>query len=149
MIEARPVGRPKAVLKKGTTSWKPASTLDVVNKEDGYRYRWSRKDSENLHSKALEGWETVSGLQADKSKNVATGRIDDSPSLTSINEKKDCILQRIPEELAQERDAYFENVNKRRLSGLTANLKRGLEKEGTNSHGSITVSSRKGTEVIE
>lgn len=133
-------GRPS---KKGNSSWKPASVTEVTNKEDGYRYRWSNKTPDNLAKKQLEGWETVSAIKGDNSE-APEPRINDGTSLTSVNEKHDVILQRIPEELAQERDGYFENVNKRRVEGLTAHIKDDLKKEGANAHGEITISSRKG-----
>lgn len=148
----RTVGRPpKATdgMKKGRSSWKPASLLDVVDKESGYRYRWSSKSQDNLHKKSMEGWETVNGLQADGSKHLESGRINDGARLTSIYEKHDCVLQRIPEEIAQERDAYHNTESARRVSGLTAHLKKDLAKEGAGTHGNITISSRNGEQVLE
>lgn len=148
-------GRPSAIkaseapLKKGRSSWKPASVLDVEGKEDGYRYRWVNKNPENLHKKELEGWETVSGLQSDSAKHVGSGRINDGEQLTSTNEKHDCILQRIPEDIAIERDAYFNGKSAAQVSGLTAHIKKDLAKEGAGSHGDITISSRKGTQIID
>lgn len=149
MIEVRKPGRPPAV-KKGKTSWKPASVTDVVDKEDGYRYRWSNKDADNLHRKQAEGWETVSPLSSDKA-SPAEERFQDGKKLTSINEKHDCVLQRIPEELAQERDAYFNEQSARRTAGLTSHLKKEMKDKGGNApvHGDITISSRLGTQVID
>lgn len=144
-------GRPKkeaTPLKKGKSSWKPSSITDVVNKEPGYRYRWATKTADNMAKKQAEGWETV-GLQGDKAKPVESGRIDDGKSLGSAFEKHDVALMRIPEEVALERDAYWDDENKRRVSGLTAHAKREINKEGAPSHGEITISSRTGTQVID
>lgn len=142
-------GRPKQDgLKKGNSSWKPASVTEVVNKEDGYRYRWSNKSADNLAKKAAEGWETVSGLQSDNATPVGN-RITDGANMTSVYEKHDLILQRIPEETARERDAYYSAETERRTAGLTAHIKKDLGKEGAATHGDITISSRKGTQVIE
>lgn len=148
MEEPKRIGRPP--LKKGKSSWKPASVTDVVDKEPGYRYRWCNKDGDNLSKKAIEGWETVSGLTSDKTK-LSEERFQDGKNLTSIYEKHDVILQRIPEELAQERDAYFNNQTSRRTAGLTAHLKKEIKEKGGNAqvHGDITISSRQGTQVIE
>lgn len=150
MNEAR-IAKPEITkaLKKGRPSWKPASVLDVIGKEDGYRYRWSNKSSDNLHKKAAEGWETVNGLQADGAKHVPSGRIHDGAKTTSIYEKHDCVLQRIPEDWAQERDDYHNQQNARQVSGLTAHIRKDLAKDGAEAHGEITISSRKGTQVIE
>lgn len=142
-------GRPKQEsLKKGNSSWKPASVTDVTNKEAGYRYRWSLKTPDNLASKKAEGWETVSGLQSDQVAPEGVGRMGDGKSLSSVYEKHDLILQRMPEETAQERDTYYNNQTERRTAGLTSHIKKDLGKEGAETHGDITISSRKGTQVI-
>lgn len=138
-------GRPKQdALKKGNSSWQPASMTDVTNKEPGYRYRWSRKDPDNLYKKDAEGWETISGLTSDKTAPVEGNRINEGKALSSIHEKHDVILQRIPEEVAQKRDEYYNNESARRVAGLTAHIKKEMGKEGAEAHGDITISSRKG-----
>jgi hypothetical protein len=147
MNKAVEAGKPP--VKKGRPSWKPASVLDVIGKEDGYRYRWSNKAKDNLHKKEAEGWETLNGLQADGAKHVSSGRINDGAKLTSIYEKHDCVLQRIPEEVAQARDEYYQQQNARQIAGLTSHIKKDLAKDGAVAHGDITISSRRGTQVIE
>lgn len=136
-------------VKKGKSSWKPASAIEVVNKDPNYRYRWSAKTPDNLAKKDLEGWETVSDLQGDSVEHIDADRIEDGKKITSVYEKHDCILQRIPEEIAQERDAYINSETARRTKGLTAHLKKEIGKEGGVTHGDITISSRRGTEIID
>lgn len=139
-------GRPKQEsFKKGNSSWKPASVTDVANKEDGYRYRWSGKTPDNLAKKQAEGWESVSSLGGAV---ASQGRIDDGKPLSTVYEKHDLVLQRIPEEVALERDAYYNGETERRTAGLTAHIKKEIGKEGAETHGDITISSRKGTQVI-
>lgn len=140
--EVKKLGRPP-LIKKGKPTWKPAAVLDVTDKDPGYRYRWSNKDPENLARKAAEGWETINGLQADNSKHIEPGKIQDGKPMTSIKERKDCILQRIPEELALERDEYMNNRTKQRTAGLTAHLKKEIGKDAP-IHGKITIGSLKG-----
>lgn len=147
MEEPKRIGRPP-LIKKGKPTWKPASVTDVVDKEEGYRYRWCNKDADNLAHKAVEGWETVSRLSSDKAKPTEE-RMLDGKNLSSTYEKHDVLLMRIPEELAQERDAYFANESQRRTAGLTAHLKKEVAKVGAGTHGEITISSRQGTQVIE
>jgi len=138
-------GRPKQdTLKKGNSSWKPASLNDFVDKEDGFRYRMSRKDPNNLAKKEQEGWVNVSAVQGSQTKHIEAGRIDDGKALTSVQEGHDWILQRIPENVAAERDAYYNNESERRVAGLTAHIKKELGNEGAETHGDITISSRKG-----
>lgn len=153
IAEARKPGRPKqqaeVAMKKGRASWKPASLNNFDNKEPGYRYRMVRKDPDNLAKKAAEHWETVSALQSPNTKYQDSGRIEEGKSLTSAQEGKDWVLQRIPEEIAKERDDYYNALNARHISGLTAHIKEGMKKDGFNTHGNITVSSRSGTQIIE
>jgi len=142
-------GRPKQeTLKKGYSSWKPASLNTFSDKEPGYRYRMSRKDQDNLAKKEQEGWETVSGIHSSDTAHQDPNRIEHGKSLTSVTEGRDWILQRIPEELAQKRDEYMNNKTSRRTEGLTAHIKKDLAKQGAGMHGEITISSRKGTQTI-
>lgn len=142
----RSVDRP---VKKGKPSWKPASLNEFFNKEPGYVYRMVRKDPDNLAKKSVEGWETVSAIQSQNTKRDEPGRINDGKPMTSVQEGKDWILQRIPEELAEERREYFSNETERRVAGLTAHLKKEVGKEGATTHGNITISSRQGQQIIE
>lgn len=148
--EKRGPGSPKNEgVKKGRSSWQPASVTDVVNKEDGYRYRWSNKTQDTLAKRKAEGWETVSAIMGDGANAVDSGRMDDGKQVTSVYEKNDVILQRIPEELALERDAYFNGETERRTAGLTAHVKKEVGKQGGETHGEITISSRSGTRIID
>lgn len=141
-------GRPRQdSLKKGNSSWKPASVTEVIGLDPDFRHRWVNKDPDNLAKKQAEGWVSV-----DKTKDQATptehNRLNEGESLTSAYEKRDVVLMKIPEELAQERDAYFNNETARRTSGLTAHIKKEVGKEGGETHGDITISSRQGTQTI-
>lgn len=138
-------GRPKqeTPLKKGNSSWKPASLNDFTNKEDGFRYRMSRKDPNNLAKKAQEGWENVSAISSPNTQHEETNRLDLGKPISSVQEGHDWILQRLPEELAQGRDEYYNNESDRRVMGLTAHVKKDLGKEGAAAHGEITISSRR------
>lgn len=152
--QVRRAGRPPkqtigAGIKKGKPVWKPASAMEVINKEPGYRYRWANKTADNLSKKELEGWETVNGLQADGSRHMDSGRIDDGKPMTSISERHDCLLMRMPEELGEARDEYMRHKTEQRTRALTAHLKEAAREEGTAMHGEITISSRKGVQTIE
>lgn len=138
-------------MKKGKPVWQPASVLDVVGKEEGFRYRWANKAPDNLAKKRQEGWETVSGLSNDQASHVDSGRMHDGKQLTSIYEKHDVVLMRIPEELAESRDEFINQKTQRQTQGLTAHLKKEIRDKGGNApvHGEITISSLRGTETIE
>lgn len=139
-------------VKKGVTSWTPANVSEVRNKEPGFRYRWARKDKDNLAKKRQEGWDTVNAITAPATTaESGYGRINDGAAMTSTQERSDAILMRIPEETAELRDDYFNNESARRVQGLTAHLKKNMATEAGNApvHGEIKISSRQGTQIIE
>lgn len=152
--ETKKLGLPKTQstppVKKGKPSWKPASVTDVTDKEDGYRYRWSRKSADNIAKKEAEGWETVNKGSSDKAKPTDDGKVDSPKSMTSVYEKHDVILQRIPEETAQGRDAYMNEKTKRRTLGLTSHFKKEAKEAGNAPvHGEITISSLRQEQTIK
>jgi hypothetical protein len=144
MMEVKRGPKPKAelALKKGAASWKPAAVTDVTNKEDGFRYRWAHKDPDNLAKKQAEGRDYVDR----KSDGVKASevRLEDGKDLTSVYEKRDVVLMKIPEELAQSRDAYMNDKSEKRIAGLTASTKKDLGEQGAEMHGDITISTRRG-----
>ena len=146
-IEAQSKRAAKVGVKKGKSSWAPASLNEFYDKEPGYRYRMSSKDPTNLAKKAQEGWETVSAINSANTIHDSPDRIQDGKKMTSVQEGHDWILQRIPEETAKERDEYYNNESERRVAGLTAHLKREIGNAPI--HGNINISSRRGTQVIE
>jgi len=137
-------------IKKGKSSWKPASLNEFVNKDDGYRYRMMRKDPDNLAKKEREGWEVVSGVNDPDSAHIDPNRIEDGKPLTSVLEGRDWIYGRITEDMAESRDKYHDDKNEKQISGLTAHLKKDMNEKGGGAsvHGNITISSRKGEQVI-
>jgi hypothetical protein len=157
MIEQdiRKPGRPKnqaiseSPVKKGKTSWKPASVTDVVDKDPSKRYRLVNKDADNLAKKRAEGWEIETKATGGSAKLVPDGQINTGSNLGSTYERKDVILMSMPEEMAQERNKYFDEMTQRRTQGLTAHLKKEL-KGTAPTHGKITIGSLKqGETVIE
>lgn len=137
--------------KKGKPSWKPASLNEFIHKEDGYRYRMVSKDPVNLAKKVQEGWEKVSKIESPLTEQISPERINDGKQLSSVVEGHDWILHRIPEEVAQQRDEYYNYEAQRRTMGLTAHLRKEMQTKAGNApvHGDITISSLRGTQVIE
>jgi len=141
----------KSGVKKGNSSWKPASLNEFSDKEPGYTYRMVRKDQANVAKKHREGWETVSGLHDSNVKYDDPNRIEHGKSLTSMHEGHDWILMRTPDENVEERAKYYDAENARRVEGLTAHIKKEMHDKAGNApvHGEITISSRKGTKVLD
>ena len=104
--------------------WTPPSSLDAPPAPDGYRHRWIRAesmgqdDSKNMSGKMRSGWELV--------------RADEYPDsdYPSLNEGRyagvigvgGLLLARIPEELAKQREAYYQQMNADRNEALEHDL---------------------------
>ena len=97
-------------------TWTPPSSLDAPPAPDGFRHRWIRvevlgfDDTKNMSGKLREGWELV---RADEYPD------QDYPSLVTgkysgVIGVGGLVLARIPEEIAQQREAYYRDQNKAR-----------------------------------
>ena len=100
--------------------WTPPSSLDAPPAPDGYRHRWIRAesmgfdDTKNMSGKVRSGWDLV--------------RADEYPEhdYPSVNEGRyagvigvgGLVLARIPEELATQREAYFNQMTQDRNDAL-------------------------------
>jgi len=101
---------------KKPTTWTPPSSLDAPPAPDGFRHRWIRvevlgfDDTKNMSGKLREGWELV---RADEYPD------QDYPSMTTgkysgVIGVGGLVLARIPEEIAQQREAYYKDQTKSR-----------------------------------
>ena len=101
---------------KKPTTWTPPSSLDAPPAPEGYRHRWIRvevlgfDDTKNVSGKLREGWELV---RADEYPE------QDFPSLTTgkysgVIGVGGLVLARIHEEIAQQREAYYQDQTKQR-----------------------------------
>ena len=104
--------------------WTPPSSLDAPKAPDGYRHRWIRvetmgfDDTKNVQGKLRSGWELV--------------RADEYPGAQYpvINEGKykgligvgGLVLARIPEEIAKQRDAYYQKMTREANEALEYDL---------------------------
>lgn len=137
-------------LKKGKRTWKPAALNEFFDKEPGFTYRMANKDPYTLAQRKQEGWETVNATAGKGVTYQDPARVGtDGKPLTSAIEGPDWILQRVPDETADEMRAYYQGETDRRTSGLTAHIKKEAREQGTNTHGEITIESRKGTQIID
>jgi hypothetical protein len=133
-------------MKKGTKSWSPSNLGDVREKEPGYRYRWVRKDQDNVEKKKEEGWEFVSSKDASKTQAIhPEGRPDEPHQLTSNVERRDGVLMRLDDETAQARDEYHREKTVRLEAGLRTQTEKDLKESGI--HGEI-IKERKGVRTI-
>ena len=105
---------------KKPTTWTPPSSLDAPPAPDGFRHRWIRAesmgfdDTKNMSGKIRSGWDLV---RADEYPDT------DYPSVTEgryagVIGVGGLVLARIPEELAKQREAYFDQKTADRNEAL-------------------------------
>jgi len=89
--------------------WTPPSSLDAPPAPNGFRHRWIRaevlgqEDGKNMSGKIRSGWELV---RADEYPDHDFPSIEDGKYKGVIG-VGGLVLARIPEELAKQREAYF------------------------------------------
>lgn len=108
--------------KKGASSWAPAQKLKVPP-IPGFRQRWVDKDPANVQKKQAEGWDF------DNKSEHSYREQQDGKNLSTVNEYRELVLMKIPEEVAQERDAYFQAITDRQTIGLKEDLDKQMQSE--------------------
>ena len=89
--------------------WRPPSMLDAPPAPDGFKHRWIRaevrgwEDKQNISGRLREGYELV---RKDEYPDFEAPVIE-SGKYTGVFGQGGLVLARIPEETAQERNAYF------------------------------------------
>lgn len=138
----------EAPVKKGRASWRPARKLDVINKADGFRYRYVSTDYANLQKKLAEGWQFVNpstGIPGQH--NPSAREVSDGKQLDTVQKMRELVLMALPEDIALERDAYHAAKTKHRAKALEDGLQQDLSKSANAlgarhtavAHGSIKI----------
>lgn len=102
------------------TSWKPPEMLPSPNKEDGWEFRWIRvstlgeSDPTNLSMKLREGWEFVKAADHPELKMFASrnGMFEGCVEVGGL------VLAKTPTEFVQQRQAYYDNINKTQMESV-------------------------------
>ncbi len=109
--------------KKG---WTPPSVLPEPIQKDGYRYRWVRTatqgavDNTNVSSKFRQGWEPV---RAEEHPEVTVLRDRNSQFQDNI-EIGGLLLCKAPDELVDERNAYYKQMAEQQAEAVDSNFMR-------------------------
>lgn len=109
-----------------TKGWAPPSVLPTPDRKDGYVYRWIRTstlnqtDNTNVSSKFRQGWEPV--------------RAEEHPEITVLRDRNTqfpdnievggLLLCRIPQEVADERNAYYKQMSENQIEAVDSNFMR-------------------------
>ena len=112
----KPKARPKV--------WAPPSYLDTPNAPNGYRHRWVRietlgvADTKNIQGRLRSGYELV---RSDEYPNEDFPAISDGKYAGVIGHGG-LVLTRVPEEIARQRQAYFEKQAQDQVDALDNDL---------------------------
>lgn len=103
--------------------WKPGSRMGKTIKPEGYRLRWCEDTPENISRKKLEGWEILNttnfaGLGSSEYEKRST---DSNGNTSTVLKRNELIAMIIPEDLALEREAYFEQETRERTKDSLEN----------------------------
>ena len=104
--------------------WTPPSSLDAPPAPDGYRQRWIRvesmgfDDTKNATGKLRSGWEFVRADQYPE-ENYPVLKEGKYAGVIGVG---GLVLARIPEELAQQREAYYQSRTKDREDAVNNDL---------------------------
>ena len=100
--------------------WKPPSTLDAPDAPIGYKHRWIREsvmeydDRNNIHKRRREGYELV---RAEEYPDFDAPVIDEGKNAGVIG-VGGLLLARIPEEIADQRNAHYQNVTQNQMEAV-------------------------------
>ena len=94
--------------------WTPPSSLDAPKAPTGFRHRWIRvdtmgfDDTKNVQGKIRSGWELVRADEYPGSEYpvVTEGKYKGMIGVGGL------VLARIPEEIAKQRDAYYQKMTR-------------------------------------
>ena len=106
------------------TVWTPPSSLDAPPAPDGFRHRWIRAesmgfdDTKNMTGKIRSGWELV---RADEYPETEYPTLKEGKYAGVIG-VGGLLLARIPEEIAQSREAYFRKQTQDRDDAVNSDL---------------------------
>ena len=109
---------------KRPQTWTPPSSLDAQPAPDGFRQKWLRAetmgfdDTKNMSGKMRSGWELVRADQYPDS-NYPTVKEGKYAGVIGVG---GLLLARIPEEIAQSREAYFRKQTKDRDDAVNNDL---------------------------
>ncbi len=105
-------------------SWRPPSRLDAPEAPPGYKHRWIRAESTgqedriNVTSKLREGYELVRADEYPEFQSV----VQEDGKHAGVISVGGLLLARIPEETANERNAYYQARNADQVEAIDSEL---------------------------
>lgn len=107
--------------------WKPPAMLETPPPPPGYKYRWLREsvmneaDKGNMMKRIREGFELVRPEEIEEYENFQLPVMDEGKHAGVIG-VGGLVLAKIPEEIVEERNAYFSEMTRNQLDAIDAEL---------------------------
>lgn len=101
-------------------AWRPANALEAPEAPVGFKHRWIREsvmdfdDRNNIHKRRREGWELV---KAEDYPDFDAPVIDEGKNAGVIG-VGGLVLARIPEEIAEQRLAHYQQVTNNQMEAV-------------------------------
>ena len=111
--------------------WVPPSSLDAPPAPEGFRYRWIRaesmgfQDTKNITGRLREGYELV---RAEEIENASDYPVVDEGRYKGVVGVGGLLLAKVPEEIAQQRDAYMKRQHEARNEAVENDLMKEQDK---------------------
>ena len=105
--------------------WVHPSALDAPPAPDGFRYRWIRaesvgfQDTKNISGRLREGYELV---RAEEIENASDYPVIEDGKYKGVVGVGGLLLAKVPEEIAQQRQAYMTNRHQERSEAVENDL---------------------------
>lgn len=134
--DAKPEEKP-AKKHRVTTPWKPATLLDIPErlKDPNFVYRFcTTKRDGNIQKKQAEGWEIDKELS--RKMTQARPTLEDGKNLDGTTRIRELVVMRMPKELAESRNKYFQDKTDNAMKNSAQELKAEL---GDKEYGEIKV----------
>lgn len=119
-----------------TKPWRPASLLHVINKDPNFVYRWVRED--NMEKAMLEGREPVRSTNKN-GESAPFITLSDGTRIDGVVRKRRLILCKMPREMAEARDNYYQERTNMLLESTTAEYESRVAGEGSKPYGQIQI----------
>lgn len=116
------VGENKAP-KKGKRTWKKANLLDVRDKNPNYRYRFVQNDPMVIQRRLAENWLFVDGTGGVGGEHERPEGVNDGKKLTTVTEYRDVVLMALPNDWAEARDEYQQELSDRQVADVEEDLR--------------------------
>jgi hypothetical protein len=127
--------------KKNIRAWVRGDLISLENRDDGWEYRWCDKNNAvKMAQREAQGFVRVTSTSGLKAKNAGSADIRHSgPSTAGLVEMGDLVLMALDKDLANERRAAVDELNKDAMQGMTDDLDANMNRIGAPRTGKIEI----------